>query len=363
MRPVLFAFHAPLVRRGQLPRLLHAAHHRLRPGHDPDRARVAPPRHGSRAHPRHQPVDGRLGHHRRARPAPHRRRPLPRLRQPVHRLRRRSRPSTRSPRYCTTAAQCGYDYLCDTATHKCYPPQDCFAAVKVWRGGLAYYGGFIFAVAFAYYYVRKHKLGWWRTADLAAPGIMLGLVFGRLGCFLNGCCYGKPTTSFLGVVFPQRPGVGRAPDAALRVDRLLRHLRHPLLRRAPAPARLRRRVRRDAHPLRHRALASARSGATTIAASSSASSRRRSSSRSRSSPAASSCCGRRGRSAPRSSRCAPSSSAVHALRSRTSRCTATASPSPPRSSSPSSSARAPPRAPARIPTRCATSASGCWSRR
>jgi len=113
--------------------------------------------------------------------------------------------------YCTTAAQCGYDYLCNAATHKCYPPRDCFAAVKVWRGGLAYYGGFIFAVAFAWYYVRKHKLGWWRTADLAAPGIMLGLVCGRLGCFLNGCCYGKPTASAVGVIFPQRPGVAVHP--------------------------------------------------------------------------------------------------------------------------------------------------------
>ena len=55
------------------------------------------------------------------------------------------------------AAECGYDYLCDLATHKCYPPKDCFAAIKVWRGGLAYYGGFIFAVAFAFHFVRKHK--------------------------------------------------------------------------------------------------------------------------------------------------------------------------------------------------------------
>ncbi|HEX4457508.1 MAG TPA: prolipoprotein diacylglyceryl transferase, partial [Polyangia bacterium] len=105
--------------------------------------------------------------------------------------------------HCINAAQCGFDYLCDTVTHKCYPPKDCFAALEVWRGGLAYYGGFIFAVGFAFYYVRKHQLGWWRTADLASPGIMLGLVCGRLGCFLNGCCYGKPTTSFLGVVFPR----------------------------------------------------------------------------------------------------------------------------------------------------------------
>jgi phosphatidylglycerol:prolipoprotein diacylglycerol transferase len=100
--------------------------------------------------------------------------------------------------------------LCDAATHRCYPPKDCLAVVKVWRGGLAYYGGFLFAVAFAYWFVRKHALGWWRTADLAAPGIMLGLFFGRLGCFFNGCCYGKPTRAWMGVVFPRGGSAWRA---------------------------------------------------------------------------------------------------------------------------------------------------------
>ena len=112
--------------------------------------------------------------------------------------------------WCATAAQCGYDYLCDTVTHKCYPPKDCLAAIKVWRGGLAYYGGFIFAVGFAWHFVKKHKLGWWKTADLASPGIMLGLFFGRLGCFLNGCCYGKQTSSWVGVVFPRGGSAWRA---------------------------------------------------------------------------------------------------------------------------------------------------------
>jgi phosphatidylglycerol:prolipoprotein diacylglycerol transferase len=118
--------------------------------------------------------------------------------------------------WCQNAAQCGYDYLCDLATHKCYPPRDCFAALEVWRGGLAYYGGFLFAVAFAWWYVRRHGLGWWRTADLAAPGIALGLVFGRLGCYLNGCCWGKTTASRLGVVFPRGGAAWRAQlDARL----------------------------------------------------------------------------------------------------------------------------------------------------
>jgi phosphatidylglycerol:prolipoprotein diacylglycerol transferase len=116
--------------------------------------------------------------------------------------------------FCTSAQQCGYDYLCDLATHKCYPPRDCLAAIKVWRGGLAYYGGFLAATAYAWYYVRKHKLGWWRTCDLASPGIALGLFFGRIGCFLNGCCYGKRTDSWWGVVFPPGGSVWRAQHDA-----------------------------------------------------------------------------------------------------------------------------------------------------
>jgi phosphatidylglycerol:prolipoprotein diacylglycerol transferase len=110
---------------------------------------------------------------------------------------------------CRTAAECGYDYLCDAVTQRCYPPQDCLAVFKLWRGGFAYYGGFLFAVAFAIHYTRKHAMGFWRTADLAAPAIALGLFFGRVGCFLNGCCYGKPTKSSLGVIFPRGGSVWR----------------------------------------------------------------------------------------------------------------------------------------------------------
>jgi phosphatidylglycerol---prolipoprotein diacylglyceryl transferase len=114
--------------------------------------------------------------------------------------------------YCTEAAQCGYDYLCSATKHICYPPKDCLAAIEIWRGGLAYYGGFLFAVAFALWYTNKHKqeLGVARTSDLAAPGIMLGLFWGRLGCFFNGCCYGKTTTSAWGISFPRGSSPWRA---------------------------------------------------------------------------------------------------------------------------------------------------------
>ena len=102
--------------------------------------------------------------------------------------------------YCTTDVQCGWDYLCNAATHACYPPRDCLAALKLWRGGFAYYGGFIFSTAFAWWFMRKHKLPALRVADLASPAIALGLFFGRMGCFFNGCCYGKVTTSRWGGV-------------------------------------------------------------------------------------------------------------------------------------------------------------------
>jgi len=102
------------------------------------------------------------------------------------------------------------DYQCDPVRHVCYPPRDCLVAFKVWRGGLAYYGGFIFAVAFGLYYIRRHRLPMLRVTDFAAYGIPLGLVFGRLGCVLNGCCFGQPTQSFLGVQFPGRGAAWRA---------------------------------------------------------------------------------------------------------------------------------------------------------
>src|SRR2546426_518106 len=67
---------------------------------------------------------------------------------------------------CTTAAQCGFDYLCDPIRHVCYPPKDCLAVFKLWRGGFAYYGGFLFAAPAGLYYARRHKIGMWRMADL-----------------------------------------------------------------------------------------------------------------------------------------------------------------------------------------------------
>lgn len=69
-------------------------------------------------------------------------------------------------------------------------------------GGLSMFGGLVLAIIFSMIYLRLKKLNVQMIADILAPSIMLGLGVARIGCYLNGCCFGLPTQSFLGVIFP-----------------------------------------------------------------------------------------------------------------------------------------------------------------
>lgn len=69
------------------------------------------------------------------------------------------------------------------------------------RSGGVFYGGLVLAFLVGLWYMRKHRLPVWTTADAIAPGIALGHVVGRMGCLLAGCCYGKPTTLPWGITF------------------------------------------------------------------------------------------------------------------------------------------------------------------
>jgi phosphatidylglycerol:prolipoprotein diacylglycerol transferase len=72
----------------------------------------------------------------------------------------------------------------------------------IWQGGLELLGGVVVAISIILFYLLYHKLPIRRYFDAIAVGLMLALVFGRIGCFLNGCCYGKPTELPWGVRFP-----------------------------------------------------------------------------------------------------------------------------------------------------------------
>jgi phosphatidylglycerol---prolipoprotein diacylglyceryl transferase len=76
------------------------------------------------------------------------------------------------------------------------------SVLALWEGGLTLYGG-IAAGALAGLLTARHLgLPMWLAADALTPSLALGTLFGRIGCFLNGCCYGRPTRLPWGVVFP-----------------------------------------------------------------------------------------------------------------------------------------------------------------
>ena len=61
------------------------------------------------------------------------------------------------------------------------------------RSGGVFYGGLILAVTVALWYLWRHRMPMWTVTDVFAPGIALGHVIGRMGCFFAGCCFGRPT--------------------------------------------------------------------------------------------------------------------------------------------------------------------------
>lgn len=77
-------------------------------------------------------------------------------------------------------------------------PLDIF---KIWQGGLVFSGGLVAVALTLFWYGRRQHLSFWRIGDLCAPGVSLGQAFGRIGCFMAGCCYGKPTDGACSVLF------------------------------------------------------------------------------------------------------------------------------------------------------------------
>jgi phosphatidylglycerol:prolipoprotein diacylglycerol transferase len=90
--------------------------------------------------------------------------------------------------------------------------------------GTGFQGGLLFGALAVLGLARRLRVSFWSLADLFAPGLVLGQAIGRVGCFLNGCCYGRPTDSFLGVYLP-----GWGADWACRYPTQLMHTAAGLL--------------------------------------------------------------------------------------------------------------------------------------
>jgi len=87
--------------------------------------------------------------------------------------------------------------LSNLSYYKTHPLEVVFS-----RYGFIFYGGLILAIIVGSWYIKRQNLSVWKTADVIAPSIAIGHAIGRIGCFLNGCCYGKPTTLPWGVMLP-----------------------------------------------------------------------------------------------------------------------------------------------------------------
>jgi phosphatidylglycerol---prolipoprotein diacylglyceryl transferase len=81
--------------------------------------------------------------------------------------------------------------------------RDPLSALRLWEGGLTLYGGILIAIPTGILYCMRARIPVWGMGDAVAPAVALGTAIGRVGCFLNGCCFGIPTRLAWGVRFPQ----------------------------------------------------------------------------------------------------------------------------------------------------------------
>ena len=93
--------------------------------------------------------------------------------------------------YCALAAIAGAKVMMFMVDMRYYleHPGEFFSLATLQAGGV-FYGGLIAALGVSWWYMRKTRLPWLKTADVFAPAIALGHGIGRLGCFSAGCCWG-----------------------------------------------------------------------------------------------------------------------------------------------------------------------------
>ncbi len=99
-------------------------------------------------------------------------------------------------------------------------PREIFS---VFQSGGVFYGGLLGGILVAWWYARRYHLPGWQTADVLAPGVVLGQAIGRLGCFAAGCCWGKATQVPWAVTFTDvyaARAVGTPMDMAVHPSQL-----------------------------------------------------------------------------------------------------------------------------------------------
>jgi phosphatidylglycerol:prolipoprotein diacylglycerol transferase len=87
-----------------------------------------------------------------------------------------------------------------------------FKILAVWEGGMSFHGGFLGVLVAMAAFAYQHKLRWLELMDFVAPLVPPGLAFGRIGNFINGELWGRPTDASWGMVFPHVDNLPRHPS-------------------------------------------------------------------------------------------------------------------------------------------------------
>ena len=84
--------------------------------------------------------------------------------------------------------------------------------LKLWEGGMSFHGGLLGVILAMFWFAHRHKTTFFVVSDLVAPLVPFGLAFGRLGNFINGELWGRPTDLPWAMIFPQVDMLPRHPS-------------------------------------------------------------------------------------------------------------------------------------------------------
>ena len=84
--------------------------------------------------------------------------------------------------------------------------------LKLWEGGMSFHGGLLGVILAMFWFAHRHKTTFFVVSDLVAPLVPFGLAFGRLGNFINGELWGRPTDLPWAIIFPQVDMLPRHPS-------------------------------------------------------------------------------------------------------------------------------------------------------
>ena len=101
----------------------------------------------------------------------------------------------------------GYDFFYNSSQTLSNP----LSILFFWNGGMSFHGGLIGVIIAIYYYARKIKVTFLTLSDIVCPLVPIGLFTGRIGNFINGELWGKPTDQSWGIIFPHVDNLYRHP--------------------------------------------------------------------------------------------------------------------------------------------------------